>query len=232
MRGDCNRMELINDKVLFNRIIKENPIEQVLTNYEEYPLELILYKKGEHIYKYGDPLTYIIFFISGRAKVYSLLSNGKHFLHTFYNHFEIIGDAEFVNNLNIKTNVQAISDVYCLVLPLNKCHDLLYDDRIFLRAVCSHLSNKLDTTGQFNSHNLLYPLEERLAAYIITVSENNIFSENLTSLSELLGTSYRHLLRTIKGFCDKGYLRKENSIYKIIALNQLKVLGADIYMNY
>ncbi|MFA9376417.1 MAG: cyclic nucleotide-binding domain-containing protein [Lachnotalea sp.] len=225
-------MEVIHNKILFNKIIKENPIDQVLTNYEEYPLELILYRKGEHIYEYGEPLTYISFFVSGKAKVYSLLSNGKHYLHTFYNCFEIIGDAEFVNNLHIKTNVQAISDVYCLVLPLATCHDRLYDDRKFLRAACSHLSKKLDITGQFNSHNLLYPLEERLAAYIITVSENNVFSENLTSLSELLGTSYRHLLRTIKDFCDKNYLRKEKGAYIIIAPNQLKQLGADIYINY
>lgn len=225
-------MERIYDKALFEKIIRENPIEQVLTNYEKYPIELVLYKKGEHIFRYGNPLTCICFFIYGRAKVYSLLSNGKHFLHTFYNQFEIIGDAEFVNQLNITTNVQALSDVYCLVLPLNKCHDMLYDDRKFLRAACSHLAKKLDMTGQFNSHNLCYPLEERLASYIINTSENQIFSENLTSLSELLGTSYRHLLRTLKEFCDKGYLKKEDGIYKIIAPKQLKALGADIYMNY
>lgn len=225
-------MELINDKDLFRKLIEEHPIDQVLTNYQDYPLELIYYKKGEHIYKYGEPLTHISFFISGRAKVYSLLSNGKYYLHTFYNHFEIVGDAEFVNNLSIKTNVQAISDVYCLVLPLNKCHDMLYNDCKFLRAACSHLANKLDLTGQFNSHNLLYPLEERLASYIINISDNDIFSENLTSLSELLGTSYRHLLRTLRDFCDRGYLQKENGVYKIIAPNQLRELGADIYMNY
>jgi CRP/FNR family putative post-exponential-phase nitrogen-starvation transcriptional regulator len=225
-------MELIKDKDLFDKIIRENPIEQVLTNYKTYPLELTLYKKGEHIFKYGEPLTHVCFFISGRAKVYSLLSNGKHYLHTFYNRFELIGDVEFVNNLNIKTNVQALSDVYCLSLPLNKCHNMLYDDRKFLRAACSHLSDKLDVTGQFNSHNLLYPLEERLASYIVNTSENLMFSENLTALSELLGTSYRHLLRTIKAFCDNGYLLKENGHYKIIAPNELKALGADIYMNY
>ncbi len=225
-------MELINDRELFRKILEENPIDQVLTNYQDYPLALIHYKKGEHIYKYGDPLTHISFFISGRAKVYSLLSNGKYYLHTFYNHFEIIGDAEFVNNLSIKTNVQAVTDVYCFDLSLDKCNNMLYNDCKFLRAACSHLANKLDITGQLNSHNLLYPLEERLASYIINISENDTFSENLTSLSELLGTSYRHLLRTLRAFCDKGYLRKEKGIYKIIAPNELNTLGADIYMNY
>lgn len=225
-------MERIIDKDLFNKIIKENPIEQVLTDYEDYPLELILYKRGEHIYRYGEPLTQISFFISGKAKVYSLLSNGKYFLHTFYKQFEIIGDAEFVNHLSIKTNVQALSDVYCLVLFLNQCHDKLYNDRKFLRAACSHLANKLDATGQLNSHNLFYPLEERLASYIVNTSENNIFHENLTALSELLGTSYRHLLRILKNFCDEGYLEKENRIYRITAPKQLEALGADIYMNY
>lgn len=226
-------MERIYDKTIFQNIIKGTPITEVLTDYKNYPLELVLYKKGEHIFKYGEPLTSICFFISGRAKVYSLLSNGKHFLHTFYNNqFEIIGDAEFVNQLNITTNVQALSDVYCLLLPLKKCHNMLYNDIKFLRAACSHLAKKLDTTGQLNSHNLLYPLEERLASYIINTSDNMVFTENLTALSELLGTSYRHLLRTLKEFCDKGYLRKEEGFYKIIAPKQLKDLGADIYMSY
>jgi hypothetical protein len=75
-------------------------------------------------------------------------------------------------------------------------------------------------------------LEERLASYVMNISENNVFCENLTLLAELLGTSYRHLLRTLKSFCDKGYLKKENGVYKIIAPNQLSELGADIYMNY
>ena len=225
-------MELITDQTLLHQTIKENPIEEVLTNYWEYPLELTLYKKGEHIFKYGDPLTCICFFISGRAKVYSLLSNDKHYLHTFYKCFEIIGDVEFVNHSHIKTNVQALSDVYCLLLPLCKCHDMLYDDRKFLRAACSHLSHKLDITGQFNSHNLLYPLEERLASYIMNTSDNLIFSENLTALSELLGTSYRHLLRTLRNFCDNGYLLKEKGYYKIIAPNQLRALGAAINTTY
>lgn len=225
-------MQRQEDITLFHKMIEAFPIQEVLTDYEQYPLELVRYKKGEHIFQYGDPLTFICFFLSGKAKVYTLLSNGKHFLHTFYNQFEIVGDIEFINQLTITTNVLALSDVYCFLLPLKQCHNKLYDDRKFLRAACSHLAKKLDTTGQFNSHNLLYPLEERLASYIINTSENYIFHENLTALSELLGTSYRHLLRTLKDFCDKEYLKKEDGVYKIIAPTQLKTLGADIYMSY
>ncbi|WP_180272607.1 cyclic nucleotide-binding domain-containing protein [Konateibacter massiliensis] len=225
-------MERIYDKALFEKIIREYPIEEALTDYKEYPIELVLFKKGEHLFKYGEPLAYICFFISGRAKVYSLLANGKHFLHTFYHQFELIGDIEFVNRLDIRTNVQALTEVYCLLLPLNECHARLYDDRKFLRAACSHLASKLDSREQLNSHNIFYPLEERLASYIINTSDGLVFHENLTSLSELLGTSYRHLLRTLKDFCDRGYLEKENGVYKITAPNALKTLGADIYMNY
>ncbi|OYO76234.1 hypothetical protein CG709_15530, partial [Lachnotalea glycerini] len=63
-------------------------------------------------------------------------------------------------------------------------------------------------------------------------SDNLIFSENLTALSELLGTSYRHLLRTLRNFCDNGYLLKEKGYYKIIAPNQLRALGAAINTTY
>lgn len=55
------------------------------------------------------------------------------------------------------------------------------------------------------------------------------FHENLTEIAELLGTSYRHLLRTLSELCDKGILKKEGSSYIVTDERTLMELSADLY---
>ena len=59
---------------------------------------------------------------------------------------------------------------------------------------------------------MLYPLENRLARYILeaysTSSSQDENSESLTHISELLGTSYRHLLRVLDKFCSENIIKK------------------------
>jgi len=85
-----------------------------------------------------------------------------------------------------------------------------------------------------SSINLLYPLENRLASYInefLTNDEDsNIyidFDENLVNIAELLGSSYRHLLRTLNTLSKKGVLEKEDGKYKVL----LEELAGDLYQD-
>ncbi len=55
------------------------------------------------------------------------------------------------------------------------------------------------------------------------------FDENLTEIAELLGTSYRHLLRTLSEFCERGILKKEGSSYIVTEEETLMELSVDLY---
>ena len=44
-----------------------------------------------------------------------------------------------------------------------------------------------------NSISLDYPLENRLATYLIACQHENIIEENFVSVSEMTGSSYRQL---------------------------------------
>ena len=57
------------------------------------------------------------------------------------------------------------------------------------------------------------------------------FGENLVNIAELLGSSYRHLLRTFNTLCKKGVFIKENGIYKIINKPLLEELAGDLYQD-
>jgi hypothetical protein len=56
------------------------------------------------------------------------------------------------------------------------------------------------------------------------------FEESKTVLSEILGTSYRHLLRTLDSLCAKGVLGKEGKGYSILDEDALTSIGEDYYM--
>jgi len=95
------------------------------------------------------------------------------------------------------------------------------------------LSLKLESNNINNSYNLLYPLSNRFASYIIEhiTNESNyiIFNSSYKDISEFLGTTYRHLSRTIQDLELNQIIKKEGK--KIILLNkdELRNMAKNIY---
>lgn len=229
-------MKKIYDAQKLDEFIQKNNIRELFGHDIKFVMELLLYKKNEYICRENETLSYLYFFVEGKAKVYTTLSNGKSLLLTFYNKFEVIGDVELVRSQKTFSNIQVIEDSYCIGIPLEKVRVRLLHDTTFLSFACDSLARKLARLSQNSSINLLYPLESRLASYILAIGERvgdeektMIFQGNLTEISELLGTSYRHLLRTLNILCDKGTLEKKGSYFAVIDELLLQELAADVY---
>lgn len=58
------------------------------------------------------------------------------------------------------------------------------------------------------TNDLLLPLENRLAAYLLSQAEDGWFHGTLTRTAETLSTSYRQLTRVMSRFAQAGYLRR------------------------
>ena len=80
-----------------------------------------------------------------------------------------------------------------------------------LRQTCAKVHRNNNNTAR----NLLYPLEQRLAAYILKTQNGGQFFANYTMLAEYLGCSLRHLLRTLHTFCTRGLLQKAARGYQL-----------------
>jgi CRP-like cAMP-binding protein len=227
----------ITDISLMHKYILENNIDSIFSENMMPYMELLLFKKGEYICRDGEPLDYFLFFVEGKAKVNNPLSNGKSLLLCFYEDFRVLGDLEIINGKSASTNVQVIEDAYCLGMPLEYVRTNLLNDSKFLRYVCTSLGEKLENLSKNSSINLLYPLENRLASYILAAGERIdnsglktiVFNENLTEVSELLGTSYRHLLRTLNTLCTRGIIIRKSSSYEVADEESLVKLAADLY---
>ncbi|WP_026477434.1 helix-turn-helix domain-containing protein [Alkaliphilus transvaalensis] len=230
-------MRKVNDSKRLNDFIKQYSINQLFTKDMTSIMELFLFKKNDYICRESEKMHYIYFFVEGRAKVYTTLSNGKSLLLCFYEGFKILGDVEFCGIENASSNVQVVNDAYCIGIAMEKAKVNLIEDAKFLRYICSSLGNKLNRCSKNSSINLLYPLENRLASYILAIGERlddkddykiEVY-ENFSELAELLGTSYRHLLRTINQLTDKRIIKKNRSSIEVINRKELEELAADLY---
>lgn len=75
------------------------------------------------------------------------------------------------------------------------------------------------------SRNQSYPLDVRLANFILLTSQNGYYREKHTESSEFLGVTYRHLLYVLADFVKRGILTKTNSGYYISNLAALQKLA-------
>lgn len=194
------------------------------TNIEPY-LELHHFRKDEYIFTQFDKPNYVYFFVSGKAKVHQVNKNGSVTLIKFYVAGDLIGDLELLDIVTTTTSLQAMEEVLCIGINTNKYKDLLLNDTLFLKAMATQLGKKLlEDTDNF-SKNQTYPVENRLAAFILTSQINGCFNEKLTEVADYLGTSYRHLLRVLAGLCSNGYLTKSSGGYLILEHEKLQELA-------
>jgi CRP/FNR family putative post-exponential-phase nitrogen-starvation transcriptional regulator len=229
-------------EVIMRRI---NNLNMLLSYIEKYNLnsifekdmiqymELFSFSKGELVCSKNSEMNYMYFLVKGKLKVYTLHDNGKSVLLRFNKPLNILGDVEFLTNLKIQCNVESVNESILIGIKITDLFSHAYNDPNFLRFVTKNLSQKLYAVSNSASINLLYPLESRLASYLLSISvdENNssnineIRTSKFTDLATLLGTSYRHLYRIINDFISKGIIEKKGSIIVIKDINKLKELS-------
>ncbi|BCN29455.1 cyclic nucleotide-binding domain-containing protein [Anaeromicropila herbilytica] len=230
-------MERIQDQAKLDYYIKKYSVNELFTKDMREYMELVSFKKNEYLISDKEDVWALMLLVSGKTKAFTTLSNGKSLLLRFYEGFQILGDLEVLTSKDTFTNVQAIEETYCIAIAFEYVNLYLLEDAKFLRAICRELGTKLKESSKNSSINLLYSLENRLASYIYTTGERVtqsghnkiIFDENLTYIAEILGTSYRHLLRTLNVLCTKGVLSKCGCYYEVLDENTLMALSADLY---
>lgn len=225
----------LNNKTKLRYYTNKFEINKIFMQDIEKHMELHYFKKGSHICIKGETLDYFYFFVKGRAKVYISTPNGKSLLIRFYSPLQVIGDVEITCNKNADCNIQAIEDCLCIGIPLHIINHVSTYDHKFLSFVCKHLSYKLTSTSASTSLNVLYPLENRLASYLLALypndlkPENKVLTDNFTQLAELLGADYRHFLRVVDKLCSKNIIKKEKRSLVILDRDALSELAVDLY---
>lgn len=183
------------------------------------------FQRGEWIIQEGSPPDYLFFVVEGKAKIYLTHQNGKVSLLNFVNQFDFIGEMELLHEVYYSKGIQTSTKTICLAIPYWSCKDKLLADATFLRHLAIFLSTKATRMSARYSQTLAYPLENRLADFILQTADGDLYKEKHVTVCDFLGVSYRHLLYVLAQFCDSGYLVKEGHTYRIVKRTKLVELA-------
>ncbi len=222
-------MELVHDPALlqgyFERLRSPAPW------LEGYPWQLCRYGRKEYLCRFQEPVDRLIFLLEGSVSISLTPPHGRTHIITWAQPETLIcGDVEVaLGNTLATADLQAAEGgALCLFLPIPPHLDALRQDNAFLRYALARLSFQMASQSIYTANNLLFPLEARMAAYILRYSEGNLFSANLTRTAELLGVSYRQLSRVVHDFQARGLLKKDGTRWRVTGQAGLEALSADI----
>ncbi len=186
---------------------------------------VIQFDSGETILCEGEIPCFLYYLIDGRAKLFLSHENGRISLINFFNEPCFIGEMELLGAQEAANGVTAITPCTCYAIQINKCKNKILNDTKFLRYLCFFLSQKAIGNTYNYSKNQSYPLEVRLANFILLTSCNRLYRERHTEAAEFLGVTYRHLLYVLAGFVKRGYLKKTECGYYIQDVNALRKIA-------
>lgn len=213
------------DEAEARRYIKKYDLTAIIPEIESYGadrLTLIAAEKGDmlHLEFRENETEKLIFLVEGIMKNYAVTENGRKTLLHFSENFEMLRDLEFLNISGMSVRLEAVGKVKFLEVDLRGKREQMMNNPAFLQAMLQQIGRKLAKTTIAQTMTAVYPLGSRLSSYLLYMTaeqkgENKVFSENLIETAELLGTSYRHLLRMLKEFCEAGALVHLKKGYRV-----------------
>ncbi|MBR0629526.1 Crp/Fnr family transcriptional regulator [Bacillus altitudinis] len=227
-------MEELHDESLFSSYMKTHLLQNVFHQKLISHVSLWRYQQGELICSKGDKREYMYLLVKGKLKIFTTTKEGKTFILCFKNPLEAIGDIEYVQQTDMVNTVEAVTEVHMLRISHQALMRHAKDDPRVLTFLLKGITNKFYTKSNDLSFHLLYPVEVRLASYLLSVltgdDDAHARTLRLTDAASLIGTSYRHINRVIQQFQEKGLIERRRG--KITICDQkglLEIAEHNIY---
>ncbi|TCL56292.1 CRP-like cAMP-binding protein [Kineothrix alysoides] len=175
------------------------------------------FAKDSNIYKVNSGITRCYFLLSGSVKIYIDHKNGRRSILDLVGSNGWLGELSlFCNESDIKEN-KVLHDVECLEFDMDELRKLCEENAKVSFYFASYIAEKLLARSYRMSESLNYPLEIRLASFILLHQQKGVYNIPHTDISEYMNVSYRHVLYVIKKLCEQGILTKEKGKGYIIS---------------
>ncbi|WP_054955321.1 Crp/Fnr family transcriptional regulator [Paenibacillus dakarensis] len=211
------------DRKRLELYMKDYKLETIF-NEELLPhLSLYSFNQGEFICTQGEPSSMMYILVKGKVKIFTTSAEGKALILSFMKPLEVIGDIEYLQGLDMINTVEAVSPVKMIGVHHRWLNKYGKDHAPLLQFLLDIVSKKIYMKSNFLSFNLMHPVEVRLASYLMSVSydesdaiiKGEFSTLSLVDAANLIGTSYRHLNRVIRKFCQEGLLERKRGFIQI-----------------
>ena len=198
-------MTVLDNAALKDKLMDQFHIKGCFESMTGLSFELVNFGENEFMIKEGEQPDSIYFILVGTVKLFAC-SKKRDFGVVFMNK-GLVGDAEFVTGSAATRSAQVEGDVLCMRLSTRNCRHRLMSDRTFLRYLAQQLAEKLTLTETSTDASVHMRTEDKLYDYLKLSAEDGRVSESLGDISQIMGVSYRHLIRMMNTLVDEGKLR-------------------------
>ncbi|HDW3055634.1 TPA: Crp/Fnr family transcriptional regulator [Bacillus cereus] len=220
---------------LITHYLRTNKTLEIFLEIDTVYFQLNYFEKGELICNIDDEMDRLYFVVKGKVKVYTITSEGKKLILRFINPLAIVGDIELIQNSKAHNVVEACSDVITISISNTVIRNKLLHDPIFMKFLLENIANTLKISTRFTALNLLYPVEVRVASYLLSIStdsngnmyKGDLDTTSVTSIADFIGVSYRHVIRVLQRFYNDKLIEKSNGVIVIKDFSRMKEVAKD-----
>ncbi|OTZ88753.1 Crp/Fnr family transcriptional regulator [Bacillus thuringiensis] len=220
---------------LITHYLRTNKTLEIFSEIDTVYFQLNYFEKGELICNIDDEMDRLYFVVKGKVKVYTITSEGKKLILRFINPLAIVGDIELIQNSKAHNVVEACSDVIAISISNTVIRNKLLHDPIFMKFLLENIANTLKISTRFTALNLLYPVEVRVASYLLSIStdsngnmyKGDLDTTSVTSIADFIGVSYRHVIRVLQRFYNDKLIEKSNGVIVIKDFSRMKEVAKD-----
>lgn len=226
-------MKEVIDKNKLVEYLEQFGLNPIFSEEVKSKMSIYHFQQGEILCLKGEEIQHMYFLVKGKVKIFTTSPGGKTLIVRFKTPLAVIGDVEYVKKTAVFNTVEAVSEGLVVSIHFAELRGMETNQMDFLKFLLAIVTEKFYTESHATSLNMLYPVEIRLASYLLSLSserEGSLFhsemqTSNLTDIADLIGTSYRHLNRVIHKLCKEGVIqRKKGSLY-IKDIQRLKELA-------
>jgi CRP-like cAMP-binding protein len=224
----------LNDQEQLDAYIQTYQLETIFHEPLIPHLSLYCFEQGELICSQGEESQYLYVLVKGKVKIYTSSPEGNTLILSFKKPLEVIGDIEYVRGIDIINTVEAVSPVWMIGIHHRWLKKYGSDHSPLLQFLLDIITKKFHLKNNSMSFNIMYPVEVRLASYLLSVSfdESDSLFKNQINISikdaaNLIGTSYRHLNRVITQLCAEGLIERNRGSILVKDRNGLRELAGD-----
>ncbi|MCI2255833.1 cyclic nucleotide-binding domain-containing protein [Domibacillus sp. PGB-M46] len=231
MKEQTNRKQL-------KDYLRMHHIESVFPAELQPYLSLYHFDPGEWVCSQGEALENVYVLVKGKLKVYTTSAEGKTLILSFQKPLAVIGDIEYVQGIDIINTVEAVSPVVMIGVHHHLLKRWAGDHPPLLQFLLYIITEKFYMKSTSLNFHFMYPVDVRLASYLLSVSfdeshalfEGKLSTASLRDAANLIGTSYRHMNRVIQSFCAQGLVERKKGCIIVKDRQGLQALaGQSIY---
>lgn len=220
-------MKEIKDSLLLNEYVSCEPYTEYFSDYIRSYAKIVEFEAGEYVFLQDERPKCLYLMLQGRCSVRMHLANGKCIILHTMDAPCLIGEMELIREVPSFT-VQTLEKCRMLSMSLRECRTYLLNDARFLKRLCYDLIGKERMNAASLIHAFGYPLENRLAKFILDNRQGNQFLIKKVHIAESLGVSYRHMGKVMRDFVNEGYLLKNKLVYTILNEKALIALAKEL----